>query len=177
MSFAHRIAFILAVGVLPAAASAEAFDVKTGLWESTLTIESRGAPPVDLSKLSPERRARIEAALKKQEAQGPRKHTIVDKHCVTSAELSERPFDKVGSKLEEQGETCKTTVVTSTRKHWHGRISCVGQAAIVGDLNFEAISREQVRGIVTSHAANDARALSTQATISARWLGAACPKK
>jgi Protein of unknown function (DUF3617) len=177
MTFSRSIGLVIAVVSLPAAASAEPLDVKTGLWESTLTLETSGAPPIDLSKLPPERRARIEAALKKQEAQGPRKHTIVDKQCVTQEQLSERPFDTAARNLEKEGESCKTTVLSSTRKRWSGKLTCTGKAAVTSEWIIDAVSREEVKGVITSHASNDARSMSSKATMSGRWLSAACPKK
>ncbi len=177
MNFEHRIVVAMGLALLPAAASAAALDVKTGLWEATTTIETSGAPPMDLSRLPPEQRARLEAALKKQEAQGPHKHSSVVRNCVTQEQLSRQPFDELGSKLQKQGETCKTTVVSATSKHWQGKFECTGKTAISGELSIDALSRERVRGEARSHASNDAHAMSSHVTISARWLGADCGKQ
>ena len=42
--------------------TAAPLDVKLGLWESTVTTEASGAPPMDLSSLTPEQKARVKAA-------------------------------------------------------------------------------------------------------------------
>ena len=177
MSFWRGIGLAIGLVLLPVAASAEALDVKTGLWESTMTVETRGAPPVDVSQLPPERRARLEAALKRQAAQGPHKHTSVSRHCLTREELSRQPFKEMGSEIEKDGESCKTTVVSATGKHWQGRIACVGKTAVTSELSIDALSREKVKGEGTSRAGDAARAMSSRFTISARWVAADCGKE
>jgi uncharacterized protein DUF3617 len=173
----HRTGLALGLALLPAAALAAPLDVKAGQWESTTTIETRGAPPVDLSQLPPERRARMEAALKKQQAQGPRKHTHVQKSCVTEEELSRMPFQELEQAMQKEGESCKRTVITSTSRRWQEKMECRGRLAITTELSVEALSRESVKGTLTSHVSGGDRSMDTKGTFAARWVGARCEKK
>src|SRR5262245_12580449 len=68
-------------------------DVKSGLWQTTKTMTttgSMGIPPEMAAKLTPEQRARFEAAMKKQ-ASGKSK-TETTKDCLTPETLAEDPF-------------------------------------------------------------------------------------
>src|SRR6185312_17371693 len=58
-------------------------NVKTGLWQSTTTIAisgSMGIPPEMEAKLTPEQRARMEAAMKQSGTGQP--HTTTNKGCI-----------------------------------------------------------------------------------------------
>ncbi|HEY1242524.1 MAG TPA: hypothetical protein VGF16_18310, partial [Bryobacteraceae bacterium] len=64
-------------------------DVKTGLWESTMTNQMSGQMPIPaeaLAKLTPEQRARIEQAMKARASQGPK--TSTNRSCVTKEQLN-----------------------------------------------------------------------------------------
>jgi Protein of unknown function (DUF3617) len=178
MNPSHRIGLACGLAfLLPAAALAEPLDVKTGQWESTMTLETSGAPPIDLSQLPPERRARMEAALKKQQAQGPHKSTRVTKSCVTQEELSRMPFQDFEKSMEVQGESCKRTVIAATSRRWREKMECSGKLAITAELSVEALSRESAKGNVTSLARGKDHSMSTKAAFTARWVSAACEKK
>jgi uncharacterized protein DUF3617 len=178
MNPSHRIGLACGLAfLLPAAVLAEPLDVKTGQWESTMTVETSGAPPVDLGQLTPERRARMEAALKKQQAQGPHKSTHVTRSCVTREELSRMPFQDFEKTMEEQGESCKRTVIAATRRRWREKMDCSGKIAITSELSIEALSRESVKGSVTSHARGKDHSMSSKGAFTARWVSASCEKK
>ena len=87
MKNAHTVAAALLCmsAVFAAGASAAPMDVKLGLWQSTITSEVSGMPPIDMSRYTPEQRARMEAAFKKYEARGPR--TTTYKTCLTKKNL------------------------------------------------------------------------------------------
>ncbi len=90
-----RISFPLAAALFCAAvcaAQVTPLNVKTGEWESTMTNETSGQMPIPqemLDKMTPEQRARMEAAMKARGMQGPR--TIVNKQCVKKEDL-DKPF-------------------------------------------------------------------------------------
>src|SRR5215475_7782194 len=68
-------------------------NVKTGLWQTTITntaAGSMGLPPEMAAKLTPAQRARYEAAAKKQASGTPRTETHKD--CLTPEKLAEDPF-------------------------------------------------------------------------------------
>src|SRR5690348_9441337 len=88
-------------------ASAQAgstLNVKLGLWEMTTMGEVSGAPPIPpeaLARMTPEQRARMQAAMTASLAQ--QNKPKVRKYCVTQKDL-ERGLDLKGS----QSAGCKT---------------------------------------------------------------------
>src|SRR5581483_11215497 len=79
------------------------FNVKTGLWETTSTLPMS---PELLAKLTPEQRARVEAALK-GEANNGKPTTRTYKSCLTKEQLDR------GTAFNNTKE-CTETPVTST---------------------------------------------------------------
>src|SRR5579871_1817336 len=82
------------------------FDVKPGQWETTITGQTTGQLPISqeaFDKLTPEQRARIEAALQARNGQ-----SHVYKSCVKKEDL-EKPFAR-----DNQRPSCKQTFITST---------------------------------------------------------------
>lgn len=154
------------------ASAADHLDVKLGLWESTVTSESSGTPPIPPnSGLTPEQRARLEEAFKKRQAQGPRTH--VSKSCLTKEKLEREPFANAG----ERGESCTTKMVSQTRTHWQGTTVCTasGQRREFA-MNLTALSREQVKGTIQANMSDSGHAMKVHNTISAKWLGSDCGK-
>jgi hypothetical protein len=95
--------------VSPCALAADKLDVKPGLWEITSTHQISGIPPMPKEwqdKVTPEQRAAMEAAFKKEAEKGPQ--TDTDRECITQQE-AEQPFDLGDAK------DCKQTVVRTTR--------------------------------------------------------------
>src|SRR5580765_3956296 len=63
-------------------------NVKPGLWETTTTHKTSGAPPIPpetLAKLSREQRARLEDRMNANSAGST--NTVTDKHCVTKEDV------------------------------------------------------------------------------------------
>ncbi len=174
MTSSYRIGLAVGLAVSASAARAEPLDVKTGQWEGTTTIETSGAPPIDLSQLPPDRRARVEALMKQQEARGKRAHTHHTRHCLTREELSKNPFQDVSDSLGRHGETCERKVISSTSRRWQGKVTCTGEAAVTSELSIEAVSTSAVKGSVRTHASNGAHTMDTSSTFSARWVKATC---
>ena len=159
-------AVLVGVGLAGATvARAEPFDVKLGLWEITSTTESRGAPPIDTSRLTPEQRGRVEAALKAR--QGTRTETR--RECLTKEKLEK---DLFGDK--EEGAHCKHVVVSSTRTVRQERMECAGESKLTGEMRFEALSREKVNGIIKMTAGEGPRTMTVNSTMAAKWIGADC---
>src|SRR5687768_6107114 len=105
-----RVATSVAVAlVMSMSAHAEPLNVKTGLWETTMTTQTSGMPPLPkalLDKLSPEQRKKMEADLRAEQAEGP--DTETDRECITQEDL-ENPFEPSNTK------ECKNTIVTATK--------------------------------------------------------------
>lgn len=161
----------LCAGLLLLAApalAADGLDVKTGLWETTITTQMQGTPPVPpsvLEKMSPEQRARMLAAARQAAARGPQ--TFVEKSCVTAADLQKGAF-KAGGDDEE--EACTYKVTAQTRSLQQMTVSCKGEVPRTAVMRVEALDREHVKGTVE----NDAGASRSTLQISGRWLGSDC---
>src|SRR5215472_5348689 len=68
-------------------------NVKTGLWQSTSTVAITGGlglPPDVAAKLTPEQKARYEAAMQAQAGGHTSTHT--NKSCLTQKDLTTDPF-------------------------------------------------------------------------------------
>jgi hypothetical protein len=157
----------IALVLASTAAYAEPLDVKLGLWENTITTEMSGTPPVDTSKMSPEQKARFDAAMKARQAQGPRAH--VHKSCLTKEKLEREPFQDT----EDNKKSCTHTVISSTRTQWHARLQCT-KPKRVGEVRMEALSRERIKGTMQMNASDANRAMTVHASIAGRWLGSNC---
>ena len=152
---------------LPAYA-ADGLDVKIGLWETTMTTARKGPPPMPpsmLAKLSPEQRARIQAAAQKEAASGPQSH--VYKSCVTAQDIKNGAFR---ADEEEDEADCVYKVVSQTRTLQQATKSCSGEMPLTSTLRIEALDREHVKGSML----NTVGPSTITAQLSARWLGADC---
>lgn len=146
-------------------ARAERFDVKLGLWEVTRTTETSGALPIDTSKLTPEQRGRLEAAMKAR--QGTRTHTL--RSCLTQEKLDRDMFSS-----DKENAKCKHTVVASTRTVREVKMECTGDEPMTGDLRFEALTRERVKGDAKMTVGEGARSMKVNSTVTAKWIGSDC---
>ena len=146
-------------------------DVKLGLWESTVTTDTAGAPPIPeevLSKMTPEQRARMEAVIKGRQGAGPQSR--VTKSCLTKEVL-----DKSLSFGDEGKGECKRTVVSSSSSKRDMHLECTnGAMKSSGDIHMEAINSENIKGSSTMNVANAGRNMSIKINYSAKWISADC---
>ena len=150
-------------------ATAAPLDVKLGLWESTVTTEASGAPPMDLSSLTPEQKARVEAMFRARAAQGPRTH--VTKTCLTKEKLAKDP----ASEPPEPGESCSTKIVSQSRTHWKGKRTCtLNGRKRQFDIDITAVSRERTKGTLKLVFSDASRTMKVNGTLSGKWLGSDC---
>src|SRR5579863_1861492 len=152
-----------------AADSVRPLDVKTGLWEASVTTESSGIPPIPpelLAKLTPEQRAKFEERAKA--AQGAK--TTQQKHCLKKEEL-DKPLD-----FGNNGKSCTRTIVTSTSSKQEFRIAC-GTAAMKtnGTVKLEALDSENVKCAITMSVTDGTRTMTGNSTFSAKWVAPVCP--
>ena len=145
-------------------------DVKPGLWESTVTtlIGMPPLPPELLSKMTPEQRAKMEAA--RQGRGGGSSRTDSSKHCVTKETLSQ-----MLSFGDNRAQNCKKTLVSSTSTKQVIHVECTTAATpSTGDLQFEAVDRENLKGSMVMSAGPGGRGVGTKMEFTAKWLGADC---
>lgn len=160
--------FIAALGYA-AAPPKVVMNVEPGLWEVTTHPEVSGAPVIPdslLQRLTPEQRAKMEAALAK--GSQPRKF----KECMTKEKLA-RGF---GSKGDE-GDSCKDTVTTNTATEFAAERHCAGDGGKSRDskIHFRIESRHQTSGTVDlALTQEDGKVSNVHSRIEAQWLGADC---
>ena len=145
--------------------------VKTGLWEQTITITRQGALPMPesvLSKLTPEQRARVEAQM--GASQQPR--TITHQECLTEKDLDH--FDI----FEGPDPNCRQTVQSSTGTQIDTQWECKIDEGITGKgtMHIDILSAENARG--TSHTVVDGNGqhMVTDSKMTSKWIGSDCGK-
>ncbi|HEV2201893.1 MAG TPA: DUF3617 domain-containing protein [Bryobacteraceae bacterium] len=166
-----RTSFSLAAALFCAtawAADTTPLDVKTGEWEATVTSDSSGQIPVPqalLDKMTPEQRAKMEAALKARAT--PR--TNVHKQCVKKEDLG-KPFGN-----DEERKSCKQNIVTSSSTRQEIHMDCeIGGGKQSGTFKLEAVDSGTVKGTLEMTASNGGRTMNVNSAFSAKWLGPVC---
>jgi Protein of unknown function (DUF3617) len=155
--------------VLVRAAEAK-FNVKPGLWEVTTTGTTTGAPPIPaatLAQMSPEQRARIEAAIKAAMARSGAPHVF--ETCVTPKQLEEGP-----DFTDPDQKSCKQTVVRRSSTVMEVHVECTGEQRMSGNVRFQAISSEAVKGSTVMTVSNGGNTMTANRDIQGKWLGAGC---
>jgi len=151
------------------AADFRPLDVKTGQWESTLTGQTSGVPPIPdevLNRLTPEQRAKMQAAI--QARSGSK--TTVNKSCLTKDKL-DKPFN-LG---DESTNSCSRTLVTSSGSRQEIRIDCTRDGTkSTGTVKVEAVDSENVKGSMQMSIANGEHTMNMNYTFAAKWIGPAC---
>ena len=142
-------------------------DVKPGLWESTVTIQSSGMPGIPeetLAKLPPEQRARMEAAVKAPPH-------VTSRSCRTSETLK-KPLE-FGDRANS---SCKRTVVSSSPGAMEFHLECNnGRTRSVGDGHVQAVSSESLKGETVMNTIMEGRgAIISKVLFSSTWLGSDC---
>ncbi len=166
-------AFVLALAALPGSAqvlkgSVVPLNVKLGLWEATIVVQSSGAPPIDTSKMTPEQRARMEAALEASRKRAATPHTT--RTCLTKEKLEQMPFQ------DRKDQSCKHTVTASTTSMYAVKFACTGEqgAATSGEWHFEAATPELVKGNGEITMENAGQKMVSTTTMTAKWVADSC---
>ena len=154
--------------VAPLAVAADKLDVKPGLWEITSTHQISGIPPMPKEwqdKVTPEQRAAMETAFKKEAEKGPQ--TDTERECITKQE-AEQPFD-VGDARD-----CTQTVVRTTRTTQEVRLSCTGEFKGTGVLRVTTPTPETMSGLLDLQLGDGKDAMKVHSQLKVRWLGPDC---
>ena len=153
--------------VAPLAVAADKLDVKPGLWEITSTHQISGIPPMPKEwqdKVTPEQRAAMETAFRKESEKGPQ--TDTERECITKQD-AERPFD-IGDK------DCTQTVVRTTRTTQEVRLSCNGEMQGSGVLRVTTPTPETMTGSLDLQLGDGKDAMKVKSELKGRWLGPDC---
>jgi hypothetical protein len=157
------------------AADIRPLDVKTGQWETTVSGQTTGMPPIPdevLNRLTPEQRAKMQAAM--QANSGSKAN--VSKHCMTPKDL-EKGFNAADQAAA--ANSCSRLVVTSTGSKQEIRMECTsGEMKTSGSIKVEAVDSEHVKGMIQmTSSGNDGHTMNMNYTFASKWVGAACTDK
>ena len=165
-----RAARLLAVAVVAAlgavaAAQAPALNVQMGLWEISSTTDLGGQiPGIDTSKMTPDQKARLDAAMKAMA--GP--HT--SKTCMTKEKFDQSNF--MGQ--DQPGGACHQAITTNTSTSLEGTVTCAGEHPMSGQVHIDAPSPTTFTGTVKATSTEGARATTVNIALSGKWLSADC---
>lgn len=152
---------------------AEPLNIKTGLWETTMRSEAHGQLPIpqeQLQKMSPQMRA----AMEKMMARLSQPRTMAYKYCVTQQELNKEKNDFMSG---EPGMKCDSKLYRHTRTSIAGARHCAkGSKQQTVSFDYEVHDREHVTGKFSMTMSNGANTMTSQGTMSSRWLSASCGK-
>jgi hypothetical protein len=152
----------------PLASAADKLDVKPGLWEITSTHHISGVPPMPKDwqeKVTPEQRAAMEEAFRKEAEKGPQ--TDTERECITKKE-AEQPFD-VGDTKD-----CTQTVVRTTRTTQEVRLTCTGEYKGTGLLRVTTPTPQTMTGSLELQLGEGKDAMKVKSQLEGRWLGPDC---
>lgn len=147
-------------------------DVKTGEWQTTVTGQMSGIPPIPedvLARLTPDQRAKMEAAMS---ARGGGKPTV-SKNCLTKEKL-EKGFNTG----DESTKMCTRTMVSSFAGKQEMRIDCTRQnMKSTGTIKVEAVDSETVKGSIMMAATSGDHTMNMNYSFVSKWIGPACTEK
>lgn len=140
-------------------------NIKTGLWEVTYSRSGNGEVPMPaeyMSHLTPEQRAKFEAAMKENST-----HTY--KSCVKKEDVDGSLFNS------RDNRDCKVTILKSTSSELDGKMSC-NMEGMHGDgnMNMHVLDSEHTKGVTHMTMTGNGKTFNTDATISSKWVGSDC---
>jgi Protein of unknown function (DUF3617) len=160
----------------PLAATQDGFvrpQVKTGLWEQTITMTRQGIlgmPEDVLSRLTPEQRARAEARLKT--AEQPYTHSITSQSCLTEKDLEDWRLFK------SSDISCKQKVINSTGTELDAQWDCQIEGGYTGKgtVHIDILSPESARGTAHTEAEGEGHRMVVESKMTSKWIGSDCSK-
>ncbi len=165
-------AALLAGMLVPAMWAADSLtplSIKPGEWEMTRTTQTTGAPPIPaelLDKMTPEQKARMDAAMKARAAKGAT--TKTDRRCITKEDLN-KPFV-----LDDQ-KSCKPTIFTSNGSMEDFRLDCnIEGMKATSKIHVVAESSESMKATADTNATDGTHTMNVQGTVTGKWIGPVC---
>jgi hypothetical protein len=179
--FASRKFSAVAVSGLAAAAVATALvqaaeltrpDIKPGLWEVTNSPKITGQMPIpedQLAKMTPEQRARLEAAMKDSVSKGNKPR--VYKECMTPEKIAK------GFSMDHGADeaSCKRNIVSSTAHELTLHDECnKPDRKTVTDVHFEVKGGTQMSGKINVVMTSGGKTMTVNSALQGKWLGSNC---
>lgn len=158
---------VLLLPLVAGAADIKALAVKPGLWEVTVTSKVQ-LPDEMLSKMSPDQRAQMEAAMAARggQASGPK----VFKACLTQESLSRAlNFGADGR------QNCQRKLFSSSPTKQEVDVECTQEnGKFAGRMTFEALSPEAGKGTMQMTREGGMGLMKINVAVSTRYLGPDC---
>jgi len=149
------------------------FNVKTGLWEDTVTTQMSGMPampqipPDALARMTPEQRARIQAAMSSGMGNG-QPHTY--QSCLTKEKLAEG-FRPDGP----EKANCKRTLTRVSATSMDIKEQCSERDATVDvTIHVEARSSDETSGTMHMVITHQGQTMTSDGTFHGKYLGPDC---
>jgi hypothetical protein len=147
-------------------------NVKPGLWEISTNRQVSGDSPAipadQLAKLTPEQRARVQAAM--QASKGATKPHVY-KECMTPEKIAHE-FE-----MDPQGDdaACKRKVVSSSPSELTVHDECSkADNKTVTDLHFQIKDGTQMSGKINVVMTSAGKTMTVNSTVQGKWLAASC---
>ena len=160
------IAVVLAVGT-PLPTFAASFNAKPGAWQMSMSTLIAGSPipPETLANMPPEKRAKMEEAMK---ARAGKPITITHKTCLTQEQLDQ---DRIIQSVKDERQ-CTRTVVSKSATKLVLEQTCPAPRASTAQMTIAAPTPETLTASVDMLRA-DAKG-KVHLDISGRWLTESC---
>ena len=147
-------------------------NIKLGLWEIATQANISGAPPIPedaLAKMSPEQRARMQAAIQSSMADAAKPRLA--KHCVTQEKVAQ------GFDLDRQhnSTTCQKKIVTNTSTELQLTETCPEDNGSMSlDEHVQLGGSGQMAGTVHFVKSSGGKTMTVDSTVKGQWLSASC---
>jgi hypothetical protein len=163
------VASAVALGLTVPALATDLPNVKLGLWEMNVSVQMKGMPSVDMSKIPADKQAMAQSMMKNAMAQMGKPHIF--KTCI-----SEEQLKKGVSFNDNKDPSCTTTVVKSSSTELQVKQVCTGKHPRTMTVDYKAVTQESVSGSAHVDMTGDSGAggMAANSKISGKWLGADC---
>jgi Protein of unknown function (DUF3617) len=153
------------------------FNVKEGLWETTVTHSGSGAPGMSddmLAKIPPDQRAQVEAMMK-QRGMSMSGNTTVAKNCVTKEKI-----EKGMAFAQQNRGNCTHDIVKASASHMEVKMHCEeakddgSKTTIDANSQIDVIGTDSVKGTTHAVTSGGNHNMTMDLTFTSKYLGPAC---
>jgi hypothetical protein len=146
-------------------AQAPSLNVRMGLWEVSSTMKMSGEMPgMDTSKMTPEQKAQMAAAMQNMMAR-----PTITKSCMTKEKFDQKSF-----LADIPGDQCKQVLKTNTASVLDATVTCTGQRPMTAQAHFESQSPTTFSGSMKSTTTEQGKSMNVDMTMAGKWISADC---
>lgn len=149
---------------LPLFVHADSLDIKSGLWEISMSTTITGAlmPAAAMENVPSAQRAKIEAAMR---ARAGKVNTQTHRSCVTQEDLDRGEF------IKSEDENCKRNIVEQNARRFEAEDVCGPPEPAKTHITFAAKTPESYTATMDRAQAEGG---SVHVEMNGRWIAAAC---